>query len=138
MEEATDRDLVVMTSAALNAAIGSGSIEAADAPDFVAAVHKAFKALGEPVALAQPDVPTIARPQEQISASITPDALVSFEDGKSYKSLKRHLTSRGLTPETYRAKHGLPPTYPMVAESYAAKRSELARSMGLGKKRSAG
>ncbi|TXN29121.1 MucR family transcriptional regulator [Methylobacterium sp. WL19] len=68
----------------------------------------------------------------QIRKSITPDALISFEDGKSYKTLKRHLTLRGLSPETYRAKYGLPADYPMTAPSYSAQRSALARSLGLG------
>ena len=71
-----------------------------------------------------------------IKKSVTPDYLISLEDGKQYKSLKRHLGKLGLTPETYRAKWGLPRDYPMVASNYAAQRSELARSMGLGRRRS--
>ena len=67
----------------------------------------------------------------EIRRSITPDALISFEDGRPYKTLRRHLSSRGLTPADYRAKWGLPPDYPMTAESYSASRSELARRMGL-------
>ena len=71
----------------------------------------------------------------QIKKSITPDALISFEDGKSYKTLRRHLTLRGLTPEAYRAKYGLSADYPMTAASYSAQRSELARALGLGNSR---
>lgn len=71
----------------------------------------------------------------QIKASITPDALVSFEDGKPYKSMKRHLTGRGLTPDAYRAKWGLPADYPMTAPSYSATRSRLAKANGLGMKK---
>ena len=74
-------------------------------------------------------------PAVPIKKSITPDFLISLEDGKRYKSLKRHLTGRGLTPEQYREKWGLARDYPMVAPNYAAKRSELARSMGLGQQR---
>ena len=71
----------------------------------------------------------------QIKKSITPDALISFEDGKPYKTLRRHLTLRGLTPEAYRAKHGLSADYPMTSASYSAQRSELARALGLGNNR---
>ncbi|MER2267405.1 MucR family transcriptional regulator [Methylobacterium oxalidis] len=68
----------------------------------------------------------------QIRKSITPEALISFEDGKPYKTLRRHLTIRGLTPESYREKWGLPRDYPMVASSYSEQRSSLAKSLGLG------
>ncbi|MHB2210483.1 Ros/MucR family transcriptional regulator [Methylobacterium sp. CM6257] len=68
----------------------------------------------------------------QIEASIQHDGLISFIDGRSYKTLKRHLTAHGLTPERYRAKYGLPADYPMVAPGYAAKRSEIAKAIQLG------
>lgn len=68
----------------------------------------------------------------QIRRSITPDALISFEDGKQYKTLRRHLAVKGLSPEQYREKWGLPKTYPMVAPSYSEARAALARSIGLG------
>jgi predicted transcriptional regulator len=70
----------------------------------------------------------------QIRKSITPDALVSFEDGKAYKTLRRHLATRGLTPAEYRDKWGLPGDYPMVAPSYSAARSALAKQLGLGQR----
>ncbi|RZI61357.1 MAG: MucR family transcriptional regulator, partial [Zymomonas sp.] len=70
----------------------------------------------------------------EIRKSIGADALISFEDSRPYKSLKRHLGTRGLTPEDYRTKWGLPADYPMVHPTYSAKRSELARSIGLGSK----
>ncbi len=65
----------------------------------------------------------------QIRASITHEALISFEDGQGYKTLKRHLTACGLTPETYRAKWGLPSNYPMVAPGYSERRSAIATSL---------
>ena len=68
----------------------------------------------------------------QIRQSITPDALISFVDGKPYKTLKRHLTSRGLHPDSYRQRYGLPKDYPLVAPNYAAQRSALAKAIGLG------
>ena len=71
----------------------------------------------------------------EIKRSITPDALISFIDGKPYKTLKRHLTGHGLDPQSYRLRYGLPADYPMVATNYAAQRSELAKSLGLGRAR---
>ncbi len=68
----------------------------------------------------------------QIRKSITPDALISFEDNKRYKTLRRHLGVRGLTPDEYRAKWGLPKDYPMVAPSYSQARSNMAKALGLG------
>lgn len=70
----------------------------------------------------------------QVEASIQRDGLISFIDGRSYKTMKRHLTANGLTPERYRAKYGLPADYPMVAPGYAARRSEIARAIQLGQK----
>lgn len=70
----------------------------------------------------------------EVRKSIGAESLISFEDGKPYKSLKRHLTTRGLTPQSYREKHGLPSDYPMTHPSYSARRSELAKSIGLGSK----
>jgi predicted transcriptional regulator len=74
-------------------------------------------------------------PPVPIRKSVTPDHIISLEDGKAYKSLKRHLTTRGLTPVEYRQKWGLPSDYPMVAPNYAAQRSELAKATGLGQQR---
>jgi len=86
-----------------------------------------------PGGAAAPPKDSVEKPTAaQIKKSITPDGLVSFEDGKSYKTLRRHLTIRGLTPEAYRAKYGLPVDYPMTAPSYSAQRSALAKSLGLG------
>jgi predicted transcriptional regulator len=72
------------------------------------------------------------QPTISIRKSVTPNYLISLEDGKKYKTLKRHLGKLGLTPAQYRAKWGLPDDYPIVAPSYALRRSELARSSGLG------
>ncbi|WP_309627788.1 MucR family transcriptional regulator [Brevundimonas sp.] len=77
---------------------------------------------------------TYSKSKAEIRKSIGPDSLISFEDGKGYQSLKRHLSGRGLTPEGYRAKYGLPQDYPMVHPAYSARRSELAKSIGLGSK----
>lgn len=71
----------------------------------------------------------------EIKKSITDEHLISFEDGKRYKTLRRHLTLRGLTPEQYRAKHGLPVDYPMTSAAYSQARSDLAKALGLGQQR---
>lgn len=79
--------------------------------------------------------PVVKKTMREVKASIKADGLVSFEDGKVYKTLKRHLARHGLTPDQYRAKHGLHADYPMVAPEYSRKRSDLAKRMGLGTQR---
>ncbi|MBB4000625.1 MucR family transcriptional regulator [Aureimonas pseudogalii] len=100
----------------------------------IAVIHATLGTLGQqPEAVPVPDEPLV--PAVPIRKSVTPDYLICLEDGKSFKSLKRHLmTHYDLTPEAYRRKWGLPADYPMVATNYAARRSELARSLGLGRK----
>ena len=119
----------------VSAYVANNTVSASDLPALISSVHQALAATAQPT-LGEPAIPeqTRAKPAE-IKRSITPDHLISFEDGQRYKSLKRHLTKRGLTPAEYRAKWGLPADYPMVAPNYAAQRSELARAMGLGHSR---
>ena len=83
----------------------------------------------------EPVQPAIKASASEIRRSITREALISFEDGKPYKTLRRHLTLKGLTPASYRAKWGLPPDYPMTSPAYSEQRSQLARSLGLGQQR---
>src|SRR5215208_352965 len=93
-------------------------------------LHLTYHGHSEPAPRAEKPTPHIP-----IKKTITPDAIISLEDGKAYKSMKRHLTKLGLTPAQYREKWGLPRDYPMVAPNYAAKRSELAKQAGLGQQR---
>jgi predicted transcriptional regulator len=81
--------------------------------------------------------PQAATPAVSVRKSITPDYLVCLDDGLKFKSLRRHLTTLGMTPEQYRAKWKLPADYPMVAANYAARRSALAKKIGLGRSRTA-
>ena len=107
-----------------------------DLPDLILAVHSSLEKLGsepEP-ALPQAEAKSPAVP---VRRSVTPDYLICLEDGKRFKSLRRHLRLHDLTPEQYREKWKLPSDYPMVAPDYAAKRSDLARKIGLGQKRKA-
>ena len=113
--------------------VSNNSVPASALPELIASVHGAIRQLGSAKAEAEPEPLAPAVP---IKKSVKPDSIVCLEDGKAFKSLKRHLrTDHDLTPDEYRAKWGLPRQYPMVAPAYAAARSELARSMGLGQRR---
>jgi len=122
-----------LTVGIVSAYVSHNAIPASDLPGLIRSVRAALsegeQAVGACEAPAAPAVP--------IGKSITPDHLVSLLDGKPYKSLKRHLTSHGLTPNEYRQKFGLPSDYPMVAANYAKARSDLAKAMGLGQLRRA-
>ena len=127
------RDEFEMTADLVAAYVSNNNVPVTELSALIAKVHAALTSLGkEAVAeFAGPEKPTAA----QIRKSITPDALISFEDGKSYKTLKRHLTLRGLSPEGYRAKYGLASDYPMTTANYSAQRSALAHALGLGQQR---
>ena len=128
-------DFIALTADVISAYVSNNSVRPSDLGELIATVHQALSGLGE---TAQPAVDQIEKPTAaQIKKSITPDALISFEDGKPYKTLRRHLTIRGLTPEDYREKYSLPHDYPMTSASYSAQRSELARALGLGNNRKA-
>jgi predicted transcriptional regulator len=125
-------EAVELTADIVSAYVANNAIGAQDLPVLIASVHSAIRMLGAAPAPAEADTPVPAVP---IKKSITPDHLISLEDGRRYKSLKRHLTGRGMTPAQYRAKWGLPHDYPMVAPAYAKQRSELAIALGLGQQR---
>ena len=100
----------------------------------IATVYAAMTGLAKPAPVAEPE-PEPLTPAVPVKKSVTPDYIVCLEYGKQFKSLKRHLATRyDMTPDQYRAKWGLPKDYPMVAASYAARRSELAKTIGLGRK----
>jgi len=131
-EMATLKELVAQVASAY---FSNVSVSAADIPGVMSAITDSLKAADDKAEEAPASTPT-ARPRtpepDAIRRSITPDALISFEDGRPYKTLRRHLAARGLTPVEYRAKYGLPDDYPMVAENTSAARSQLARRIGLG------
>jgi predicted transcriptional regulator len=109
--------------------VSRNAVGMADLPGLIDQVHSAISVLRG----GSGANPTGLTPA-QVEASIQRDGLISFIDGRSYKTMKRHLTANGLTPERYRAKYGLPADYPMVAPGYAARRSEIARAIQLGQK----
>lgn len=123
-----------LTAEIVAAYVSHNAIAASDVPALLGQVHQALLRLGgEPGRGAA----ELQRPAVAVKKSITPDHLVCLEDGKRFKSLKRHLrTQYNMSPEQYREKWGLPADYPMVAPNYAAARSRLAKNMGLGKQSS--
>jgi predicted transcriptional regulator len=108
-----------------------------DLPDLILAVHSSLARLSGELERALPQAEA-KPPAVPIRKSVTPDYLICLEDGKRFKSLRRHLGALGLTPEQYREKWKLPSDYPMVAPNYAAQRSALAKKIGFGRKRKAG
>ncbi|WP_296817640.1 MucR family transcriptional regulator [Brevundimonas sp.] len=123
-------EIIEMTTDIVSAYVGNNSINAADLPSLIQNVHRALAsvATGEDTTPQAPQEPAVS-----IRKSITPDYLICLEDGRKFKSLKRHLrTKYDMSPEEYRAKWNLPKDYPMVAPNYAKARSELAKQMGLG------
>ncbi|TXM67224.1 MucR family transcriptional regulator [Methylobacterium sp. WL120] len=131
--ETSSPDIIELAADLVSAYISNNNVPVSELPNVIASVHAALTGLGKE-AVAQPAAPEKAT-AAQIKKSIAPDALISFIDGKLYKTLKRHLTKHGLTMEGYRARYGLSADYPSTAASYSAKRSELARSLGLGQLR---
>ena len=124
-------EMVELTAEIVSAYVGNNNVQLADLPNVISSIHSALRNLGQP----QEQPKEKLTPLMPIRKTITPDHLISLEDGKHYKSLKRHLSGKGLTPEQYREKWGLPRDYPMVAPNYAAQRSALAKAAGLGQQR---
>lgn len=119
------------TSEIITAYVANNVVQPSALPDLIVSVHAALKSVSSPPP-AEPEKPT---PPIPIRKTVTPSHIISLEDGKPYKTLKRHLSGQGLTPEQYREKWGLPRDYPMVAANYASQRSELAKNSGLGQRR---
>ncbi len=132
MSEADD-GLISLVADIVSAYVANNSVPVSELPGLIASTHTAIASLSSPAAPAPEEK---AVPAVPIKKSITPDFLICLEDGKKFKSLKRHLrTSYDMSPEQYRAKWNLPADYPMVAPAYAEARSNLAKKMGLGQQR---
>ncbi|QKC92339.1 MucR family transcriptional regulator [Mesorhizobium sp. NZP2234] len=124
--------LIELTAHVVSAYVSNNPVPVGELPGLIGQIHIALKGTAGGAA---PEKPEALKPAVPIRKSVMPDYIVSLEDGKKFKSLKRHLaTHYGLTPDEYRAKWGLPADYPMVAPNYAAARSALAKTMGLGRK----
>jgi predicted transcriptional regulator len=134
MTDAKNEQLVTLTADVISAYVSNNPVPVSELPLVIAQVHQAMSGLaggGAIVATEEPQKPAV-NPKR----SVQDEYIICLEDGKKFKSLKRHLTTHfGLTPEQYRTKWNLPADYPMVAPAYAAARSQLAKNMGLGRKK---
>jgi predicted transcriptional regulator len=124
-----------LASSIVAAYVSNNSVPASELPNLIRCVHDAVRELASgSVPGASPSAAEVEKPSAaQIRRSVRDDGIVSFIDGKTYKTLKRHLSAHGLDPRAYRDQFGLPADYPMVAPSYAAQRSALAKAIGLGR-----
>lgn len=128
---AKEVDLLELTAHIVSAYVAKNRLPASDLGGLIASVASSIGGISQPAEPAAPPPTPAVNPRR----SVTPDYIICLEDGKKFKSLKRHIGVHfGLTPEAYRAKWGLPVDYPMVAPNYAASRSQLAKSIGLGRK----
>ncbi len=132
-ESQASANYIELAADIVSAYVSNNSVPVGELPSLINDVHSALmKVSGSPV-----ETPAEApKPAVPVKKSVTPDYIICLEDGKKFKSLKRHLrTQYNMTPEQYREKWGLPSDYPMVAPNYAKARSELAKEMGLGQQR---
>ena len=133
MTDGAAKGYIDLTANIVSAYLSNNPTPASEIPNLISQIHAALMR----VSSGRTDTPTEpAKPAVSLKKSINPDYLVCLEDGKRFKSLKRHLrTQYNMTPEQYRDKWGLPADYPMVAPNYAVARSQLAKQMGLGQQR---
>jgi len=129
-EEILSSDFLSLTTKLVSAYVSKNPIPTSALSEMIAQVHQSLKTLSGPKK--EPQMPLV--PAVPVKKSVTPDYIISLEDGRKFKSMKRYLGLLGMTPDQYRQKWNLPRDYPMVAPNYAVRRSELAKSMGLGKK----
>lgn len=121
---------IELTASIVSAYVSNNPVPSGQLPDLIASVNAAVRGLAGPVKTAPIELIPAVNPKR----SIFPDHIICLEDGRKFKSLKRHLrTDFGLTPDEYRAKWNLPGDYPMVAPNYSQKRSALAKASGLGR-----
>lgn len=126
--------LAELTADVVAAYVANNRVAVSELPDVIRSIHQALASLGNEAPEVTQETPPV--PAVSIRKSITPDYIVCLEDGKHFKSMKRHLSTKfGMTPDDYRRRWGLPNDYPMVASGYSSKRSELALSLGLGRKK---
>jgi predicted transcriptional regulator len=125
------RDSIELASEIVAAFVSNNPLPKGELPSLIQAVYAALDRLAAGPKEALPQI-EVKLPAVSIRKSISPDFLICLEDGKRFKSLRRHLTGLGLTPEQYRQKWNLPSDYPMVAPNYAARRSAIAKQLGLG------
>jgi len=125
--------MIELTSEIVANYVANNTVSIDELPALIRTVSQTLNSLGQTAPALEPEIekPTPA----QIKKSIRPDGLVSFVDGKPYKTLKRHLAKHGLTIAEYKEKYGLPKDYPSTSPEYSAKRSAMAKTLGLGRQR---
>jgi predicted transcriptional regulator len=128
-------DFVGLAAEIVSTYVAHNSLPVAELPNLLNSVHGALTKIASGAVTPTAKEPEVLTPAVSVRKSITPDHLVCLDDGKKFKSLKRHLGSLGMTPDEYRVKWNLPADYPMVAPNYAAARSALAKQIGLGQNR---
>ena len=132
-DTAPSSNYIELAADIVSAYVSNNSVSATDLPSLINDVHNALTRVSTGVVETIAEAP---KPAVPLKKSVTSDYIICLEDGKKFKSLKRHLrTQYNMSPEEYREKWGLAPDYPMVAPNYAAARSELAKKMGLGQQR---
>jgi predicted transcriptional regulator len=133
MDDNQTADLVNIAATIVAAYVSNNTVPSSEIPNLIAETHAALsRAAGRAAPIEREE----AKPKIPVKKSVMPDYIICLEDGKKFKSLKRHLrTHYNLSPEEYREKWGLPHDYPMVAPNYAQARSQLAKKMGLGTRR---
>ena len=130
MSDIEETALITLTAEIVSAYVTKNRLPTAGLPELIANISDSIRKLGAPAPA--PEAPLV--PAVNPKKSVYPDYIVCLEDGKKFKSMKRHLTSHGMTPQQYRAKWGLPADYPMTAPNYSATRSAMAKNIGLGQK----
>ncbi|MGX7872000.1 MucR family transcriptional regulator [Mesorhizobium sp. ORM6] len=130
LEQDNKLDTVSITADIVAAYVSNNPVPVGELPKLIGDIHAALNGIGTPAV----ELVVKQEPAVSIKKSVTPDFIICLEDGKKFKSLKRHLQHFNLTPDEYRQKWNLPSDYPMVAPNYAATRSALAKSNGLGRK----
>jgi MucR family transcriptional regulator, transcriptional regulator of exopolysaccharide biosynthesis len=133
MTDASDR--LTLTANLVSAFVGNNSLPSAEVPALIHSVHAALTKIAGGATIAHIAEPPPLMAAVSVRKSVTPDHIVCLEDGLRFKSLRRHLTALGMTPDQYRTKWNLPADYPMVSANYAAARSEMAKRIGLGRAR---
>lgn len=130
-ERERNEDIVRLTSDVVAAYISNNAVPQSTLPSLISEIHASLSKLSSGTVVPAEES---LKPAVPIKKSVTPDFIICLDDGKKFKSLRRHLSILGMTPEEYRVKWGLPADYPMVAPNYASARSDLAKKFGLGRK----
>ncbi len=133
MDDNEENVLIALTTDIVSAYVSNNRLPPSELPELIQSVSEAMRTLGQPEV--EEETPLV--PAVNPKRSVFPDYIVCLEDGKKFKSMKRHLTAHGMTPQQYRAKWGLPADYPMTAPNYSAARSVMAKDIGLGQKATA-